>query len=52
MVFQCTILFLLAAAAASAQGTGTIHGTVTDASDLPVPNVTVTATLDENVSGP
>ena len=42
----CLNIFL-AAAAALAQGDGTIHGTVTDPSGLPVPKAKVTATLEE-----
>src|SRR5262249_37347942 len=38
---------VLLSAAGRAQGTGTIHGTVTDATLLPIPKATITATLDE-----
>lgn len=42
--FACLAIFL-PGSAAFAQGTGTIHGTVTDPTGLPAPNAKVTATL-------
>ena len=44
---QTPVLMFLAATAAFAQGTGTIHGSVTDPSGLGVPGARVTAVLEE-----
>jgi len=44
---RCLCLAVLSAVAVLAQGTGTIHGTVTDPTGLAIPHAKVTATLVE-----